>query len=69
MGEPPTAVAEKLADVRERAACHGRTVKFGIRLHVIVRETEEDAWKAADKLIEHISDDTIAAARKILLAL
>src|SRR5450830_427609 len=61
-GEPPAAVAEKLADVRERAARHGRTVKFGIRLHVIVRETEEDAWKAADKLIEHISDETIAAA-------
>lgn len=38
-GEPPAAVAEKLADVRERAARHGRTVKFGIRLHVIVRET------------------------------
>ncbi len=63
-GEPPAAVAEKLADVRERAARHGRTVKFGIRLHVIVRETEEDAWKAADKLIEHISDETIAAAQK-----
>jgi alkanesulfonate monooxygenase len=63
-GEPPAAVAEKLADVRERAARHGRTVKFGIRLHVIVRETAEEAWKAADKLIEHISDETIAAAQK-----
>jgi alkanesulfonate monooxygenase len=63
-GEPPAAVAQKLADVRERAARHGRTVKFGIRLHVIVRESAEDAWKAADKLIEHISDETIAAAQK-----
>jgi alkanesulfonate monooxygenase len=63
-GEPPAAVAQKLADVRERAARHGRTVKFGIRLHVIVRETAEEAWKAADKLIEHISDETIAAAQK-----
>ncbi|KAB0496905.1 MULTISPECIES: FMNH2-dependent alkanesulfonate monooxygenase [Pseudomonas] len=63
-GEPPAAVAEKLADVRERAARNGRTVKFGIRLHVIVRETAEEAWKAADKLIEHISDETIAAAQK-----
>ena len=57
-GEPPAAVAEKIADVRERAARNGRTVKFGIRLHVIVRETAEEAWKAADKLIEHISDET-----------
>ena len=63
-GEPPAAVAEKLADIRERAARNGRTVKFGIRLHVIVRETSEEAWKAADTLIEHISDDTIAAAQK-----
>ena len=63
-GEPPAAVAAKIADVRERAARHGRTVKFGIRLHVIVRPTEEEAWKAADQLIEHISDETIAAAQQ-----
>ncbi|UCJ15559.1 FMNH2-dependent alkanesulfonate monooxygenase [Pseudomonas sp. MM211] len=63
-GEPPAAVAEKIADVRARAAKHGRTLKFGIRLHVIVRETAEEAWAAADRLIEHISDDTIEAAQK-----
>ena len=38
-GEPPAAVAEKIADMRRRAAAHGRTLRFGIRLHVIVRET------------------------------
>nr|WP_132713470.1 LLM class flavin-dependent oxidoreductase [Pseudomonas aeruginosa] len=53
-GEPLPAVAAKIADVRQRAARHGRTVKFGIRLHVIVRETAEEAWRAADRLIEHI---------------
>lgn len=63
-GEPPAAVAAKIADVRERAARKGRTVKFGIRLHVIVRETSEEAWKAADTLIAAISDETIAAAQK-----
>ncbi|SDH02376.1 alkanesulfonate monooxygenase [Pseudomonas flavescens] len=63
-GEPPAAVAEKIADVRARAAKHGRTLKFGIRLHVIVRETAEQAWAAADRLIEHISDETIEAAQK-----
>lgn len=63
-GEPPAAVAAKLADVRERAARKGRTVKFGIRLHVIVRETSEAAWQAAASLIEPISDETIAAAQK-----
>nr|WP_319528501.1 FMNH2-dependent alkanesulfonate monooxygenase [Pseudomonas laurentiana] len=63
-GEPPAAVAEKIADVRARAAKHGRTVKFGIRLHVIVRETAEQAWQAADKLIANISDETLAAAQQ-----
>jgi alkanesulfonate monooxygenase len=63
-GEPPQAVAQKIADVREKAAKQGRSVKFGIRLHVIVRETAEEAWRAADKLIANISDETIANAQK-----
>ncbi|STS37072.1 alkanesulfonate monooxygenase [Klebsiella pneumoniae] len=45
-GEPPAQVAEKIAQVREKAARHGRQVRFGIRLHVIVRETNEEAWQA-----------------------
>lgn len=62
-GEPPAAVAEKIADIRARAAKHGRTVRFGIRLHVIVRETSDAAWKAADELISHLNDDVIAKAQ------
>ncbi|MBB3102367.1 FMNH2-dependent alkanesulfonate monooxygenase [Azomonas macrocytogenes] len=65
-GEPPEAVQEKIADVRARAAKHGRTVKFGIRLHVIVRETTEQAWAAAEQLISHLDDDTIARAQASL---
>nr|WP_311529786.1 FMNH2-dependent alkanesulfonate monooxygenase [uncultured Ralstonia sp.] len=63
-GEPPAAVAEKVADVRARAARHGRKVNFGIRLHVIVRETEEEAWAAADRLISKLDDDTVARAQE-----
>jgi len=59
-GEPPAAVAEKIADVRARAARRGRKVRFGVRLHVIVRETDEEAWAEADKLISRLDDDTIA---------
>ncbi|AXA90314.1 FMNH2-dependent alkanesulfonate monooxygenase [Massilia sp. YMA4] len=62
-GEPPAAVAEKIADIRQRAAAHGRTVRFGIRLHVIVRETNEAAWRAAEELISHLDDDVIARAQ------
>ncbi|WP_455915364.1 FMNH2-dependent alkanesulfonate monooxygenase [Pantoea agglomerans] len=64
-GEPVEQVAEKIAVVRKRAEERGRTLDYGIRLHVIVRETEEEAWAAADKLIAHLDDDTIAAAQKI----
>ncbi|HEY9648864.1 MAG TPA: FMNH2-dependent alkanesulfonate monooxygenase, partial [Chroococcidiopsis sp.] len=65
-GEPPAQVAEKIAEVRQLAAEYGRTLRFGIRLHVIVRETEAEAWDAADRLIEHLDDDTIAAAQASL---
>ena len=63
-GEPPAAVAEKVADIRHRAAAHGRTLSFGIRLHVIVRETEDEAWRAAGELLSHLDDATIEAAQQ-----
>lgn len=62
-GEPPADVAKKLADVRQRAERQGRKVKFGIRLHVIVRETEDEAWRAAEQLISRVDDDTVARAQ------
>lgn len=63
-GEPPAAVAEKVADIRGRAAKYGRTLNFGIRLHVIVRETEDAAWKAAAELISHLDEETVARAQQ-----
>lgn len=65
-GETPEAVAKKIADVRARAAKHGRTVRFGIRLHAIVRETEEQAWAAAEELISKLDDETINASQSAL---
>ncbi|EPD38557.1 alkanesulfonate monooxygenase [Delftia acidovorans CCUG 274B] len=62
-GEPPAEVAKKIADVREKAARHGRSVKFGIRLHVIVRETEDEAWADADRLISRLKDETVVQAQ------
>lgn len=62
-GEPPAAVAAKIADVRERAARQGRTLEFGIRLHVIVRETEDEAWRAAAELVQHLDEGVVAAAQ------
>lgn len=64
-GEPLKDVEEKINKVKAAAAKYGREVKFGIRLHIIVRETEEEAWTAADKLIEHISPELVEEAKKI----
>lgn len=61
-GEPLQQVADKLEAVRRRARALGREVRFGMRIHFIVRESEEEAWKAADKLISHISDAQIERA-------
>lgn len=65
-GEPPEQVKEKIKSVREKAAEEGRTVKFGIRLHVIVRETNEEAWAAANKLISYLDDEIIEQAQQRL---
>jgi alkanesulfonate monooxygenase len=62
-GEPPAEVAKKIADVRARAERKGRKVEFGIRLHVIVRETEDAAWKAAEELIGRVDDETVIRAQ------
>ena len=62
-GEPPEQVKEKIAQVRAKAVAHGRKVRFGIRLHVIVRETNAEAWQAADRLISHLDDATIEKAQ------
>ncbi len=63
-GEPPDQVAQKIEEVRQLTAEQGRTVRFGIRLHVIVRETESEAWDAANQLIKYVDDEAIATAQK-----
>ncbi|MCX7229984.1 MAG: FMNH2-dependent alkanesulfonate monooxygenase [Burkholderiales bacterium] len=62
-GEPPAEVGRKFADVRARAAREGRTVRFGVRLHVIVRATEDEAWRDAEALISRLDDETVARAQ------
>jgi len=65
-GEPLEQVAGKIEAAKARAAARGRTLRFGMRLHLIVRETEEEAWRVAERLIRDVSDDAIAEAQKKL---
>ncbi|RAM51899.1 MAG: alkanesulfonate monooxygenase, FMNH(2)-dependent [Hapalosiphonaceae cyanobacterium JJU2] len=63
-GESPQQVREKIASVRQLAEAEGRTLRFGIRLHVIVRETESQAWDAANDLIRYVDEQAIANAQQ-----
>ncbi|MFF3330529.1 LLM class flavin-dependent oxidoreductase [Streptomyces sp. NPDC002888] len=62
-GEPPAQVAEKIAWIRTLAAKEGRTVRFGIRLHVITRDTSEQAWAEADRLLEGFDAETVRSVQ------
>jgi alkanesulfonate monooxygenase len=63
-GEPPAAVAEKIAWIRELAAAEGRTVRFGIRLHVITRDTAGAAWVEAERLLAALDDETVRTIQR-----
>ena len=57
-GDTVENTAAKIEEVRARAAAYGRAdrLRFGMRLQVVVREDEDDAWAAADALIANATD-------------
>jgi len=59
-GEPLEAVKQKVEWIRGLAAEQGRKIRFGIRLHVIARDTAEAAWAEAQRLLDAIDPETIA---------
>jgi len=65
-GERPAQVNEKLDWIRGLAAAHGRELSYGIRLHVISRDTSEQAWAEAQRLLGALSPETVAAAQQSL---
>jgi alkanesulfonate monooxygenase len=62
-GEPPAQVAEKIAWIRSLAAREGRRIRFGIRLHVITRDTSEQAWAEANRLLDGFDPETVASVQ------
>ena len=56
-------VRETMDDMKARAARHGRRLRFGYRVHVVVRETEDAARAAADRLLSKLDDAAGAAIR------
>ncbi len=57
-------VRETIADMTARAAKFGRTLKFGYRVHVVVRDTEDEARAAADRLVSKLDDEIGRAIRE-----
>ncbi|WP_320066361.1 LLM class flavin-dependent oxidoreductase [Micromonospora sp. RTGN7] len=62
-GEPPAAIAARVARVRALATEQGRALRTGLRLHVIARPTAAEAWAEADRLLAGMSPERIAAAQ------
>ncbi|CAE6754645.1 Alkanesulfonate monooxygenase [Paraburkholderia domus] len=60
-GDYPSVITENIKKIRDVAAKYGREneLEYAMRLQVICRETEEEAWDFAHQLVEN------AAARKI----
>lgn len=64
-GEPPPLAAEKIRAVGALAAAQGRTLRYGLRINLIVRETKEEAWAQAQWLLDHMDKSAIESVRKM----
>ncbi|HKY14593.1 MAG TPA: LLM class flavin-dependent oxidoreductase [Microthrixaceae bacterium] len=62
-GEPPEMVAERVERMRGLAEARGRSLRQGIRLHVIARDRASDAWAEADRILASMDPATVAAAQ------
>jgi len=67
-GETPEQIKAKVDEVKERARHYGRELSYGIRLYVILRDTDAEAWDAANWLYQRMDDKAIAANKLLLSA-
>lgn len=55
--EPEELLAQRMTDAHTRAAAHGRILDYGLRVHMIVRDTEVEAREYADELVSQLDDE------------
>ncbi|MFF2374925.1 LLM class flavin-dependent oxidoreductase [Streptomyces xiamenensis] len=67
-GEPPDQVGPKLSWIRELARQQGRQVRFGIRFHVVTRDTSAEAWAAAERLLVGVDPTHVERVQNLLAA-
>jgi alkanesulfonate monooxygenase len=63
-GEPPAMVAPRIARLRELAAEQGRTLRFGMRLHVIARDNAKQAWAETEHFLDSLDPSVVEVAQK-----
>jgi alkanesulfonate monooxygenase len=55
--EPKEQLAQRMRDVNAVAEKYGRTLDYGLRVHMIVRDTEAEAKEYAEHLVSKLDDD------------
>lgn len=55
--EPKEQLAERMRAVHARAEAHGRVLDYGLRVHMIVRDTEQEAREYAEHLVSKLDDE------------
>lgn len=55
--EPKDQIAERMKAANEAAAKYGRTLDYGLRVHMIVRDTEAEAKEYAEHLVSRLDDE------------
>ena len=58
-GDIPERVAHEIEDLERRVQERGRRIRYGVRLNVIVRESEADAWASAEKLLSKVNPEVL----------
>lgn len=51
-GEPLAGIAERIAQVRQSSAAHGRSPRYSVSLRPIIADTEQQAWNRAAAVLE-----------------
>lgn len=62
-GEPLADISDRIDAVRAAASAAGRELGFGLRIHVISRDTAEEAWQAAADIQATFDPESVAAVQ------
>lgn len=61
--EPKEMLAQRMRDVHAQAEKHNRLLDYGLRVHMIVRDTEQEAREYAEELVSKLDDEAGKAIR------